>query len=87
MASLRRDPSPMRTNDVHLAIGGTLGWGIALVVLLLVDLPGRDRWWVWVCVTGIVIGLFGVWYLPRLHRAQAAAKSVARPAPGDPAAS
>jgi H+/Cl- antiporter ClcA len=57
----------MRTNDIRIAIAGTAAWAVALVVMLIVDLPSHDRWWLWVCVTGIVIGLFGVWYVPRLQ--------------------
>jgi len=42
------------------------------VVLLIIGLPEDARWWLWVCVCGIACGLFGYWYLPRLHRARAA---------------
>lgn len=73
MARPRRPhPPPLRTNDVHVAAVGTAGWAIALVVLLLIRLPEPDRWWLWVCVTGITIGLFGIWYIPRLQRSRAA---------------
>ncbi|WP_067456766.1 DUF2530 domain-containing protein [Actinomadura macra] len=65
------DPPPMRTNDVRIAAAGTAAWAVALVVLLIVDLPSGDRWWLWVCVAGIVIGLFGVWYIPRLQAGRA----------------
>src|SRR5437868_11112645 len=67
----RPDPPPMRTNDVRIAAGGTTAWAVALVVLLIVGLPSNDRWWLWVCVAGIVIGLFGTWYTPRLQAGRA----------------
>ena len=49
------------------------GWGIALVVLLIVrgSMPAADRWWVWVCVTGFALGIFGFCYVPLLKRSRA----------------
>ncbi|SEG92390.1 Protein of unknown function [Thermomonospora echinospora] len=74
MTSPRRpDPPPLRTDDRLIAAVGSAAWAIALVVLLIVGLPEHDRWWLWVCATGIAIGGFGYWYLPRLHRGRAAA--------------
>ena len=51
----------------------TLGWAIALVVLLCVrgSLPAGQRWWVWACVAGVAMGLFGLWYVPFLKRRRA----------------
>ncbi|PKK15813.1 DUF2530 domain-containing protein [Thermomonospora sp. CIF 1] len=69
----RPDPPPLRTDDRLVAAVGTVAWAIALVVLLIVDLPEDARWWLWVCVVGVATGIFGYWYLPRLHRARAAA--------------
>jgi hypothetical protein len=48
----------------------TLGWAVALVVLLAVrsGLHADVRWWVWTCVAGLVMGLFGLWYVPFLKR-------------------
>ncbi|MEU6041653.1 DUF2530 domain-containing protein [Actinomadura sp. NPDC047616] len=66
----RPDPPPLETNDVRVAVAGTAAWAVALVVLLIVGLPDERQWWLWVCVAGIVTGLFGVWYIPRLHRAR-----------------
>ncbi|QXJ24114.1 DUF2530 domain-containing protein [Actinomadura graeca] len=65
------DPPPMRTDDVRIAAAGTAAWAVALVVLLIVGLPSGERWWLWVCVAGIVIGLFGMWYIPRLQAGRA----------------
>jgi hypothetical protein len=51
----------------------TLGWALALVVLLAVrsELPADLRWWIWTCVTGVLMGLFGLWYVPFLKRRRA----------------
>ena len=51
----------------------TVGWVLALVVLLFVrdSLPADVRWWLWTCVTGLVMGLFGLWYVPFLKRRRA----------------
>jgi predicted lysophospholipase L1 biosynthesis ABC-type transport system permease subunit len=76
----------MRTNDVRVAAAGTAGWTVALLVLLLADLPAEDRWWLWTCAVGIGIGLFGVWYIPRLQagRAREEAERAARRAEREP---
>lgn len=56
----------------------TLGWLIALIVLVSVGsvLPGDVHWWVWTCVVGVVLGLFGLLYVPFLkgRRARMAAE-------------
>jgi polyferredoxin len=62
----------LETNDVRIASVGAGAWAVALIALLLIGLPAADRWWLWVCVTGIVTGLFGTWYIPRLQRSRAA---------------
>ena len=56
----------------------TAGWAVALVVLLVLreQIPPGERWWIWTCVTGVVMGLFALWYVPRLKRARA--RSAAR---------
>jgi hypothetical protein len=48
----------------------TAAWAIALVVLLIVrdSIPAGSRWWLWTCVGGLVMGLFGLWYVPMLKR-------------------
>jgi len=53
-------------------VGGviTAAWAVALVVVLIARdaLPGGSRWWAWTCVAGLVMGLFGLWYVPVLKR-------------------
>ncbi|MFG2006499.1 DUF2530 domain-containing protein [Spirillospora sp. NPDC048911] len=77
----RPDPPPLETNDVRIAVAGTVAWAIALVTLLIIGTD--DRWWLWVCVTGIAIGLFAIWYVPRLQsgRAREEAARAARRTP------
>jgi hypothetical protein len=65
----------------------TLGWVVALVVLLAIRgvLPADARWWVWTCVAGVAMGLFGLWYVPFLKRRRARiAAAHARHAQGQP---
>ena len=64
----RPAPAPLETNDILIAAVGTAAWVVALVTLLLVGVAPEHRWWVWVCASGIVGGIFGMWYVPRLHR-------------------
>jgi hypothetical protein len=56
---------------VTLAI--TLGWVLALIVLLSVGsiLSVDVRWWIWTCVCGALMGLFGLLYVPFLKRRRA----------------
>jgi hypothetical protein len=51
----------------------TTGWVLALVILFLIrdKLPADVRWWAWTCVTGLVMGLFALWYVPFLKRRRA----------------
>ncbi len=78
-------PPPLEANDQLVAVAGTVSWAVALVVLLIVrsELPADARWWIWTCVAGLVLGLFAIWYVPRLKRSRA--RSAARRAPdGEP---
>jgi ABC-type nickel/cobalt efflux system permease component RcnA len=87
-------PPPLEANDQLVTGSITAGWAVALIVLLILrtSLPADARWWIWTCVTGLVMGLFGMWYVPRLKRgrARAAARRAAaeptqsdQPAPSD----
>jgi Protein of unknown function (DUF2530) len=51
----------------------TLGWLAALVILLSVGsaLPADVHWWIWTCVAGVAMGLFGLVYVPFLKRKRA----------------
>jgi Protein of unknown function (DUF2530) len=82
----RPAPPPLEANDQLVTITGTAGWGVALIVLLIIrgSLPAGDRWWLWTCAAGVVMGLFALWYVPRLKRARAraAARRAAQPDQG-----
>ena len=78
----RTPPPPLEGNDRLITGVITAGWAVALVVILIVrgTLPAGERWWVWTCVTGLVLGLFGLWYVPHLQRrrTEAAAQRAAQ---------
>jgi multisubunit Na+/H+ antiporter MnhE subunit len=71
-------PPPLEANDELVTAVITAGWAVALVVLLVFrdQLPTGERWWIWTCLAGLVMGLFGLWYVPRVKRARA--RSAAR---------
>ena len=75
-------PPPLEANDQLVTGSVTAGWAVALIVLLIVrsSLPADARWWIWTCVAGVVMGLFALWYVPRLKRgrSRAAARRAAR---------
>jgi hypothetical protein len=48
---------PLDVNGVVAIIVGTVSWLVALVVFLIVD---RHSEWVWICVTGLGLGLIGI---------------------------
>jgi len=79
-------PPPLEANDRMVTVVGTAAWAVALVVLLIVRdrLPAGQRWWIWTCVSGVLMGLFALWYVPRLKRGRArAAARRAQSAPRD----
>ena len=65
-------PPPLEGNDQLVTGIITAGWAIALIVLLIVrgSVPSDVRWWIWTCAAGLGLGLFGLWYLPRLKRSR-----------------
>jgi len=75
---LRPAPPPLEASDQLVTAVISAAWAIALVTVLVLcgHLPPGERWWVWVCVLGLGMGLFGLWYVPRLKRARA--RSAAR---------
>ena len=89
-------PPPLEANDQLVTGSITICWAVALIVLLIVrgSLPAGTRWWIWVCVAGLAMGLFALWYVPRLKRGRARAaarRNAAEPAqaagPGEQAQS
>lgn len=75
MTGSRRTVPVREANDQFVTAVVTAVWGVALVVLLVLwrELPPGSRWWIWTCLAGFCMGLFGLWYVPRLKRAREAA--------------
>lgn len=77
---------PLEGNDQLIAAVITAGWVITLIVLLLVrdQLAPADRWWTWVPVAGIALGVLGLAYVPWLKRSRRRAAARRRdPGPGE----
>ncbi len=74
----RPAPPPREADDRQVTAVITVGWAIALAVVVSVrhSLPADAGWWVWTCAFGLGMGLFGLWYVPFLkrHRARLAAR-------------
>jgi hypothetical protein len=83
-------PPPKEADDRVVTVVITAAWAVALVVLLIVrdSIPAGSRWWLWTCVAGLVMGLFGLWYVPFLkrRRARAAASRAAAASARQPSA-
>jgi len=79
----REVPPPLEGNDQAITAAGTIAWGVALIVLLVLRdrLPASSHWWIWTCAAGLGLGLFGLAYVPRLKRSRARAAE-RRGAPG-----
>jgi len=71
----REAPPPLEGNDQLITVIITAAWAVALIVLLSLGdfLPSSKHWWIWTCVTGVGLGLFGVVYVPFLKRSRARA--------------
>jgi hypothetical protein len=65
-------PPPFEGDDRLITLVITAGWAVALIVLLIIrdQLPAADRWWLWVAVAGLCLGLFGLVYTPHLKRSR-----------------
>jgi len=70
-------PPPLEANDTLVTASLTVAWAVALVILLFAGLPARERWWIWTCVAGLGLGLFGLLYIPYLKRGRARAAAQA----------
>ncbi|WP_239137659.1 DUF2530 domain-containing protein [Sphaerisporangium rufum] len=80
------DPAPLETNDTVTVLAGTGLWVIALVVLLAAGPPAGHEWWIWTCVAGVGLGLFGCLFIRHLdrRRAQGGGDTAPHPAPAVP---
>jgi hypothetical protein len=61
-------PQPVDVDGVAIVTVGTILWAIAFVALL----PFRSRladhnidWWLWTCLAGVAMGLWGINYCRR----------------------
>jgi hypothetical protein len=79
------DIDPVDVDGVRAVTVGTVAWAVALVALL--PFAGRLReagadWWMWTCLTGVILGVLGVGYTvyrrARLRRAGAGAQPRSR---------
>jgi Protein of unknown function (DUF2530) len=63
---------PLDEDGVTAVALGTIAWTVALVVLLLLRdqlAASGAQWWIWVAVTGALLGLPGLWYTSRRRAA------------------
>jgi membrane protein DedA with SNARE-associated domain len=60
----RPAPAPLETNEVAVAVAGTIAWVIGFVVLAVFFRSDLHRhhttWWLWSCGLGVVLGLYGL---------------------------
>jgi hypothetical protein len=59
---------PLDVDGVRTMVVGTAAWAVAALVLLVFRsrLVEQDReWWLWVCLAGFGLGLFGYRYCRR----------------------
>jgi type VI protein secretion system component VasK len=72
---LRPAPSPLEANDRLVTAVITGAWVIGLISVLVLrqQLSPSQRWWVWTCAVGVCMGLFALWYVPRLKRSRSRA--------------
>jgi predicted lysophospholipase L1 biosynthesis ABC-type transport system permease subunit len=74
----RPTPEPLETNEVAIAVGGTIAWAVGLVVLAVFFRTDLQRhhatWWLWACGLGVGLGLYGLRFALR-RRAHAAGRS------------
>ena len=66
-ASVPPEVAPHGVSTTRIIIWGIGAWALALVATLVVPSlhEGARDWWPWSCVTGIGLGLFGLWYVRR----------------------
>jgi hypothetical protein len=67
--------TPLDVDGVRAVTVGTVLWAVAFLVCLLLReqlAAAGNAWWTWVCLTGALLGLPGLWYVRRRARAYAA---------------
>ena len=71
-APRRPDPEPLEADDVAIVTAGTVLWGVALLVAVvlwdrLVD--GGNENWTWIFLAGAFLGLIGIRHVRRRRAA------------------
>jgi dolichyl-phosphate-mannose--protein O-mannosyl transferase len=68
----RPDPEPLQVNEKRIILVGLCLWALAFVVLVVFFRDDLRRhhatWWLWACVVGIVLGLYGLRFVSRRNR-------------------
>ena len=73
--------APVDVDGVGAITYGTIAWTLCIVLCLVfrTQLAEADRgWWLWVCVTGALLGLAGMVFVRRraaIYRARATSRS------------
>jgi hypothetical protein len=78
------EPEPLQTNEYAPVISAVVLWAIAFVVLLVLHhrMAARgEGWWLWVGLSGFVIGLWGLTMLTLRRRSQRRRAATAQDAP------
>ncbi|GAA4860991.1 DUF2530 domain-containing protein [Kitasatospora terrestris] len=63
--ALRPAPPPLEVNDVAIVAGGTVLWFVGFLALLPFQSALSEHGhgtWPWICLSGGLLGLIGVWY-------------------------
>jgi hypothetical protein len=72
------DVEPLDVDGVRTVEVGTIAWAIAFVALLpfygQLEESGRT-WWLWMCLSGAGLGLFGIEYCRRRRKARQALRA------------
>jgi hypothetical protein len=69
------DVEPLDVDGVRTVEVGTIAWAVAFLALLPFygQLQESDRaWWLWMCLAGAGLGLFGIEYCRRRRKARQA---------------